>query len=57
MLCSMYDIYAHEFAVHCAIALLFMSRNENMQKQQKKYKGVCVLTRFEFSNMDCICVV
>ena len=45
--------FAHCVAVRFAIALLFMSKNEKMQN---KYNGICVLTRFDLSNMDCICI-
>ena len=40
-------IFANDVAVHFAIALLFMSKNETMQKQQKD-SGMWVLTRFCF---------
>ena len=44
--------FAHDCAVKCARAFLFMSRND---KKQSEYNGICVLTRFDLSNMDCIC--
>ena len=52
MFCVACMIVAHDFAVRFAIALLFMSRKENLQN---KYNGICVLARFAFANMDCIC--
>ena len=41
-------ICAHDVVVQFAIALVSVSRNK---------EDACVLTRFDVSNMDCICVV
>ena len=53
MLCVACMIFAFDAAVTFAIALLFTSRNNKC----KAYRDVCVLTRFDLSNMDCICFV
>ena len=45
---------ANDSAVQMAIALLFMSRNETMQN---KHNSICVLTRFDVSNMDCFACI
>ena len=48
MFCVAFMICSHELAVQLAVALLFISRNK---------KDVCVVTRFDVANMDCICFV
>ena len=48
MLFVAFMICAHDVAVKFAMALLFISKNK---------KDVCVVTRCDFSNMDCICFV
>ena len=53
MFCVACIIFAFDAGVQFAIALHFTSRI----KKSKAYKDVCVLTRFDLSNMDCICVV
>ena len=53
MCCVACMIVASVVPVQCAIGLLLMSELE----YARKYKDVCVLTRCDLSNMDCICVV
>ena len=48
MLCVAFMIRGHGIAVNFAIAFLFISRI---------MKDVCVLTRFDVANLDCIYVV
>ena len=55
MFCVACMIYAFDVAGTFAIAVLFMSKEKKMQKLT--CKDVCVLTRFDVSNMDCICFV
>ena len=54
VLCAACMTLANYFARTFAIALLFMPRKENMQN---KHNGICVLMRFDVSNIDCICFV